>query len=878
MLKQVIPLGISFTTLFTSSILLANDQEVSNKNSALIEQKPLQLEHPENKGSSLYGDAVEGVLPRKLVKTTYYSDGVIAKKKELERNYKGEFIEHGMCETFYPNGALKGRGFISEGKKQGPWLKVTEQKTIWKGFYDQGKKQGKWQLWDWDDKKLLVSENYKDGQLEGAKQKFNKKGLMLSQEFYVAGKKQGEGTCWYENGTKAEEGNWIHDKKHGSWKFWDEQENLLLESQFNVGLPHGTWKWYNGQKKVIKQESFADGNGTIYQYGITPLENKKNHVLLKEQPLRHGVPHGTQKEYYLSGVLKSESSYVQGKKDGPFKSWYENGQLQAEATYQNDELIGEYKEFHFDLDDEKELKLSKKVVREGLSSKVWEVGYSIEGYKLYESEKENGLENGCYQMFYKDGGLLQTGNFIHGKKHGLWKIFYPSQFLKREEEYILGKKHGSYIEWSEPLIENGKQPTSEKLIEGTYSNDQKQSLWKYWYPNGSLKAQINYEGGLEHGEYLEYWPFIKQTVEKKNKTKSKKIKNSEKAQLKVQGSYLLGERQGAWRSWYQSGKLQAQALFRAGVKEGISEEWLEQEYKGKPALSYHKEYYNGLEEGEWISYFAPNIKEAVQRYHKGKLQGEVKVYYPNGVLESEVHYIDGVKEGAAKYYHPNHKLKNELFYREGQIEGEFKGYYENGNLALRGEYIGGLPTGSWKWYKQSGTEILVKTKFAQGTGTMYEFFPSGYKKMEVDLIDGVPDGKQVIFHPNSDKTWTESFYSKGVLHGLYREFHPNGELLGQVNWNYGKKEGIYTHYYGNGQKQREIPFIQGVAHGHSYQWHDNGKIESEGNYLEGVRNGEWVWYNRYGDKQFSQVYDRGLLTSQSFSEEMEQLAAPKPSP
>ncbi len=94
-------------------------------------------------------------------------------------------IKNGESIMRYENGAVKMRGGMKDGKRDG----------LWKSFYENG--------------------------------------TQWSESIFTAGIKNGKTTTWYENGNKRYEGFYTNDKESGKWTFWDESGKLVDTKTFS---------------------------------------------------------------------------------------------------------------------------------------------------------------------------------------------------------------------------------------------------------------------------------------------------------------------------------------------------------------------------------------------------------------------------------------------------------------------------------------------------------------------------------------------------------------------------------------------------------------------------------------------------------------------
>jgi len=86
------------------------------------------------------------------------------------------------------------------------------------------------------------------------------------------------------------------------------------------------------------------------------------------------------------------------------------------------------------------------------------------------------------------------------------------------------------------------------------------------------------------------------------------------------------------------------------------------------------------------------------------------------------------------------------------------------------------------------------------------------------------------------------------------EYWENGEILSQVHYNDGIREGSCRYYYKNGIMMTEGFYLNGKMSGYWHSFHPNGNIESKGKYdhrqsgVYGQKTGKWMYYDVEGHK------------------------------
>lgn len=809
---------------------------------------------------------VEANTARKIQKQSYFPDGKLKKIATWTYNEKGQGIQHGREAEFYPDGRLKHQGNILMGQRGGAWVFVSDNGMITKGEYVEGRKSGNWKVWS-SERQLLINENYFNGSLHGPRYTFYENGQQASEEFYVSGKKQGNFKTWFLNGYQSGEIGYQSDLQHGEVKNWDVSGSLLVHGAFHMGTPDSNWKWYDLEGNLIKSETFKDGSGTLYEYTKARKRDKDGQVnisiaLKKEVPFQEGKIHGLQKNYYPNQTLASKINFKEGKQFGPFEERYPDGSIKLKGNYLNGKPQGTVYTYHpKKADDASKPVVSKMVVYEDNQSNAMLTEFSRNGVKTLEMALRDEVPNGNFKTFYADGTIMTTGQFTNGQRTGTWRENYSDGSFHLSQDYVLDQKHGHSEEWYNTAGADKRQ----KKSEGRFYNDQKDGNWTEWYSNGSLASQKSYRYGLEEGEFLEYWPEKASEESSMEELREKmRLKNNPEGlrnrRLKTKGFFVAGNREGEWKTWYPNGLLQSTVSFSNGKQDGLAQEWYDFLVDSKHILKLRGSYTAGSQEGQWQSYFRDGKVETEQHFQTGQLDGTVTYYYETGEKKLVSHFQRGILEGQQTEYYPNGKRKAQVSFRNNLKHGEYLAFHGNENISIRGNFQLGTPEGVWSWFDQTGQTVLKTSQFDNGSGIMYEFYPTGERKTESAYQKGLKNGEERLWYL-SGAIQAKAQYKNGLLNGDYEEFHEDGSLLAKTNWMYGKRNGEYRSWFGNNQQQFELTFVDDRINGASEEWYENGKKRSEGQWIKGVRHGKWVWYDRFGEKTLEQFYDSGVVLS-----------------
>jgi antitoxin component YwqK of YwqJK toxin-antitoxin module len=105
----------------------------------------------------------------------------------------------------------------------------------------------------------------------------------------------------------------------------------------------------------------------------------------------------------------------------------------------------------------------------------------------------------------------------------------------------------------------------------------------------------------------------------------------------------------------------------------------------------------------------------------------------------------------------------------------------------------------------------------------------------------------------------------GKKDGLFTSWHENGQKDGQHSWKDGKQDGLSTYWYENGQKRSEANFKEGKIDGLSTYWYENRQKRQQHSWKDGKQEGlSTYWYENGQKKEQDSWKDGkqdGLFTS-----------------
>ena len=574
-------------------------------------------------------------------------------EKSLKTNkiiFKGQYL----------NGKRHGKGteYNSKGNK------------LFEGSYINGKKCGKGKEYSNIGNKLIFEGEYKNNERDGAgKEYFN--GKVIFDGKYLDGKiwngkgfsndgkvdfviKNGKGHIkeYNENRKLIFEGEILNGLREGKGKEYFLNGKLYYEGDYKKGIKCGKGIQYNDFGWKVYEGDFSDDerNGIGKEYTINDVS------IYDEGEFKNDKKNGLIK-YYVNGILRAESVYVDDECCGKIKEYGQNGKLIFEGEYSNDFKNGFGRCFR---NDEEvflgEFKNNKRWVGEG---------------KEFISE-----------FYGKDIRADFIGTYKEGKRTGKIKEYDKNHILVFDGEIIDEIKNGKGLEYDNQ---------GNLLFKGEYK-DGKYWTGKFYNDNGDISYDIKEGTGYGFQYYFD-------------------CENGYKKYKSYEGPFKNGEKNGLGKgfSFFVKDKLNFEGEFVDGKKNGQGKEYLmdeiifEGEYKDdKRWKGKGKEYKKRDDDDELFPYEddRKNYELIFEgEYLDGKWTGFGKEYRDDK-LRFKGEYLNGQRNGQGKEFKDGKMIlsgeykDNKIWKGKGTLYDEF-----DDEILFEGEFIDG------KYWKGKGKEI-----------------------------------------------------------------------------------------------------------------------------------------------------------------------------
>ena len=185
-----------------------------------------------------------------------------------QKNYKGTnqlryegAFEHGKevgTFKFYCEDCKKMPMAVKEFKANSAISDVkyytSKGKLVSEGKMDGKERIGEWLYYHKKSSKVMTSEFYKNGKLNGLKKTFYLNDVITEETTYVNGMKEGPNNYYSPEGILLKKLQYRNDVLVGPALYYDSGGNISIKGNYKKGKKHGLWKYYKNGKVFLEEK------------------------------------------------------------------------------------------------------------------------------------------------------------------------------------------------------------------------------------------------------------------------------------------------------------------------------------------------------------------------------------------------------------------------------------------------------------------------------------------------------------------------------------------------------------------------------------------------------------------------------------------------
>lgn len=756
----------------------------------------------------------------------------------------------------YANGYLtkvrNDRKVLLEGKLTQTQLWFDGLDLYAMGSQDENKNRtGYWQYYN--NGKLSSEGRFAESKKVGKWTYYYFNGQIKSIEIYDnQNKLNGPYTSFHDNSAPQETSTFVNDELNGETILYNANGTISNKLQYTNGNRNGIRYNYDDYGQLLNKGEQKD-NTYIGNY----KSYHNNGALDFECKVLDGDINGPVEYFHRNGVLRTKGTFITGKRTGNWKWYNESGKLESEGDYANDNQVGTWKWYN-ENGTIKEESIFDNGKLKGLS-KLYDDAGKIRTESIYKNGKvdsyKNFDENGTITSQQKtEGGKLlfvkynqyrqkmAEGQLVNGLEQGVWKYYYPNGTMKYEMTYDKGEQSGTISYF----FKNGKP-----YYEMNYNKNSREGFYKSFYLNGKVNSTGYYLNDAQHGE----WTFY----------------NAD-GTLNESNFYQEGTLVGLTNIYLPQNKLSRQSIY----KDGFFNNYIQYDTAGKAynttglkfgtgvlklvepnnRVTYECSYIGGKKHGKSISYYVPGKIEATDSFYMGRKEGVYKAFHYNGKVQTLGYYVNNEKDSIWSYYNESGKMYRMIAYKNGESNGLDKTFDDFGNLEIEKYYKDDVRHGDYIYYSTDGT-VIYKALYVNGVLTAYT---SPDKDGKLKPMTAVKDETAQIttYHPNGNKALSFKI-EKGYLQGLYEVYFPNGKLKETIAFVDGDNEGPNKTYYPNGNLKKHKEFLNDELTGVLTEYYENGTIASQVPYVNDYKHGVAKFFDATGKTTQTINYVYGII-------------------
>lgn len=453
---------------------------------------------------------------------------------------------------------------------------------------------------------------------------------------------------FYENGNVSSEGYLENGQPEGYWKSYYPSGNLKSEGNRVDHQLEGEWKFYTDSGTVANIIRYQAGK----KNGLS--ETYRDSILVALEPFVNNRKAGLAKYFYDDGEIQQWTPFVEGREEGKGYHFTQEGKVDAILTYQSGVLTREQE--------------INRTNRLGLKQGLW-VEFHRNMQPRVEGTYRDDLKHGYWKYYQSNGNLIRIEYWLNGvlqegddqtTKMEIRRTIHPTTGeIATIGAYQDGEREGVHQTFDEDgnLLSSELYRDNILLAQGMYDErGRRQGEWKYFYPDGTLKAIGDYVDDLR----MNQWKYF--------------FRDSTLEQI---GRYYADAPDGTWRWYFENGELRKEQEFRDGLENGSVVE-----YNDSNEVIVTGQFIDGLRTGIWV-YSSHNVIETGE-FSLGERTGKWEIRWTDIDQISELTYwVDGV------------------------LDGQYIKYYPDGTIRWRGKYVDGEKDGVWEHFASNGARIVT---------------------------------------------------------------------------------------------------------------------------------------------------------------------------
>lgn len=199
-----------------------------------------------------------------------------------------------------------------------------------------------------------------------------------------------------------------------------------------------------------------------------------------------------------------------------------------------------------------------------------------------------------------------------------------------------------------------------------------------------------------------------------------------------------------------------------------------------------------------------------------------------------------------------------VYFKNGKVDGVDSTFYESGCPQVVRKHIDGLEDGSWTFFNDTSGLVAWNINYFNGERQGQSIY---YKQRKVGedrytlLLKGVE--RFVPYSVYENDTSKIENYSKGLLHGVKKEYWPNSKIRLEAHYKAGLFDGAFIEYDYEGNVMQERFYVAGKKEGDWKYYYNDGSLLKTETWKGDLQEGVFKTFYIQGHIQSLETYRKG---------------------
>jgi len=205
---------------------------------------------------------------------------------------------------------------------------------------------------------------------------------------------------------------------------------------------------------------------------------------------------------------------------------------------------------------------------------------------------------------------------------------------------------------------------------------------------------------------------------------------------------------------------------------------------------------------------------------------------------------------------------------QGRKQGWWKKHYPDGTIMYKGYFKDDMPGGLFSRYFENGETKALMDYYPDGISAYTRlFYMNGALAAEGKYVNTQKDSIWKYYSYYSQTLSYIETYSDGKKNGLSTKYYTNGQVAEYLDWKSDMKHGDWLQFYEDSTLRLSAHYTDNELDGPYRVYNAQSQLIIDGKYVQSRLDGTWQYYNDDGQLEYELYYENGKLLNDEVLEE-----------